>query len=287
LSEIDSAEDKGKVLEHELSVTETAISSATEKIAVLTEEIPATEAAIKDLDKSVKEATAIRKAENAEHKELMQSDAASKELLLFAKNRLNKFYNPKLYEPPAKVELSEMGSISRDMSFVQIRQHAQLEGKVEPPPETWDAYAKKSGESTGVVAMIDLLVKDLDTEMAEAKVEEENAQEEYGKTVADAKADRTGLSKSLKSKSAVKADLTADLETLKSDKKSTGAELMATEKFLSDIHGDCDWLLKYSGVRAEARTGEIESLDKAKAILSGADYSLLQRGSHSLRRRNR
>merc|ERR1719424_2049668 len=286
LSKIDSAEDKLKVLERELSDTETALSSATENIAVLAEEIPATEAAIKSLDVSVKEATAIRKEENAEYKELMQSDGAAKELLLFAKNRLNKFYNPKLYNPPAKVELSDMGAISRDMSFVQIREHAQLKAKVEPPPETWDAYAK-SGESTGVVAMIDLLVKDLDTEMTEAKVEEDNSQEEYGKTVADAKADRTGLSKSLKSKSAVKADLTADLETLKSDKKSTGAELMATEKFLSDIHGDCDWLLKYSGVRAEARTGEIESLDKAKAILSGADYSLLQRGSHSLRRRNR
>merc|ERR1719388_591788 len=97
LSETDSAEDKAKVLEHELSDTETAISSATEKIAVLTEEIAATEAAIKGLDKSVKEATAIRKEENAEYKELIQSDGAAKELLLVAKNRLNKFYNPKLY----------------------------------------------------------------------------------------------------------------------------------------------------------------------------------------------
>jgi len=285
LTSIDSAEDKAKVLKHELSDTETAISSATENIAVLTEEIAATEAAIKSLDKNVKEATEIRKEENAEYKELMQSDGAAKELLLFAKNRLNKFYNPKLYNPPAKVELSDMGAISRDMSFVQIREHVQLTSKVDPPPETWDAYAKKSDENTGVIAMVDLLVKDLDTEMTEAKVEEENAQVEYGKTIADAKADRTGLSKALKGKIAAKADLTADLDTLKSDKKSTSAELMATDKYLSDIHSDCDWLLKYFDVRAEARSGEIESLDKAKAILSGADYSLAQRGSRSLRRR--
>merc|ERR1712194_743577 len=210
----------------------------TENIAVLTEEIAATEAAIKGLDKNVKEATEIRKEENTEYKELMQLDGAAKELLLFAKNRLNKFYNPKLYNPPAKVELSDMGAISRDMSFVQIREHAQLKAKVEPPPETWDTYAK-SGESTGVIAMIDLLVKDMDTEMTEAKVEEDNSQEEYGKTIADAKADRTGLSKTLKSKTAAKADMEADLETLKSDKKSTSAEVMATDKYLSDIHKDC------------------------------------------------
>ena len=30
-----------------------------------------------------------------------------------------------------------------------------------PPPATWDAYSKKSGESTGVIAMVDLLVNDL------------------------------------------------------------------------------------------------------------------------------
>ena len=28
-----------------------------------------------------------------------------------------------------------------------------------PPPATWGGYAKKSGESTGVIAMVDLLVK--------------------------------------------------------------------------------------------------------------------------------
>merc|ERR1711933_419928 len=84
-----------------------------------------------------------------------------------------------------------------DMSFVQVRQHSQAKGKIEPPPATWAAYAKKSEESTGVISMIDLLVKDLDTEMTEAKAEEKNSQEAYAKTIADAKADRTGLSKAL------------------------------------------------------------------------------------------
>merc|ERR1719272_1503481 len=103
--------------------------------------------------------------------------------------------------------------------------------------------------------MIDLLVEDMDTEMTEAKVEEDNSQEEYGRTIADAKADRTGLSKTLKSKTAAKADLAAELETLKSDKTSTSRELMATDKYLSDLNSECSWLLKYFDVRAEARSG--------------------------------
>merc|ERR1712151_794185 len=95
-------------------------------------------------------------------------------------------------------------------------------------------------------------------------------------TIADAKADRVGLSKALKDKTAAKANLASDLQTLKASKKSTTTELMATDKYIGDLHSECDWLLKYFDVRAEARTGEIDAIGKAKAILSGADYSFAQ-----------
>merc|ERR1712087_576121 len=72
----------------------------------LTSEIAALTAGIKALDKSVTDATAQRKDENAEYKALIASNTAATQLLGFAKNRLNKFYNPKLYNPPAKTELS-------------------------------------------------------------------------------------------------------------------------------------------------------------------------------------
>merc|ERR1719373_532459 len=271
-SSLDAAEDKMKSLERKVADTETAITSMEEGISKATEEIAALEAGIKDLDKQVAAATEQRKEENEEYKSVMQSNAAAKELLLFAKNRLNKFYNPKLYKPAAKEELSDQGAIERDMSFVQISEHTQRKGSIAPPPETWDAYAKKTEESGGVIAMIDLLVKDLDTELTEARTEEKNAQEDYDKTIADAKAERVGLSKSLKDKSAAKADITGDLEGLQSTKKSTAAELMATDKFLSELHAECDWLLKYYTVREDARSGEIDALGKAKAVLSGASY---------------
>merc|ERR1719230_1124453 len=249
-AQFDSSEDKQKELDRKISDTETAIASTEEGISKVAEEIAALEAGIKLLDEQVADATAQRKEENADYKSLVQSDTAAKELLLFAKNRLNKFYNPKLYNPPAKVELSEMGAIERDMSFVQITEHVQRRsGMAEAPAFS----APLTEESAGVIAMIDLLVKDLDKELTEAGVEEKNAQEEYDKTIADAKADRVGLSKSLKEKSAAKADATADLEGLKAEAKSTAAELMATDKILGDLHAECDWLLKYYDVRATAR----------------------------------
>merc|ERR1719473_436815 len=105
--EFDLADDKKKSLERSVADLETAIEDAKEGIAALKEDISALEKGIKALDKAVAEATEQRKEENEEFTQLMASDTAAKEILGFAKNRLNKFYNPKLYKAPPKRELSE------------------------------------------------------------------------------------------------------------------------------------------------------------------------------------
>merc|ERR1712146_156361 len=63
------------------------------------------------------------------------------------------------------------------MGLADVSEHSQA--KPPPPPEAPGAYQKKSGESGGVIAMIDLLVKDLDKEMTVAKAEEKDAQGDY------------------------------------------------------------------------------------------------------------
>jgi len=256
--QFDQADDKKKALERTEGKLTAAIEDAKETIATLTEEIKALGEGIVDLDKSVAEATENRKEENSDFKTLFASDAAAKELLEFAKNRLNKFYNPKLYKP--------------ENAFAQVHAHdAPL-----PPPETFGAYSKKSEESGGVIAMIDTLIKELDTEMTEAETEEKLAQEEYEELMADSAEKRAADTKSLADKESQKGDLEAELVTLGDDHKATIKELMATEKYIGNLHGECDWLLQYFDVRKEARTGEIDALGKAKAVLNGADFSLVQ-----------
>merc|ERR1719410_2767731 len=103
---LDQADDKKKSLERSVEDLENEIAKAKELIATLTDEIKALSAGIVDLVKSVVEATEQRKSENEEFKALMVADTAAKDLLVFAKNRLNKFYNPKLYVAPPKQELT-------------------------------------------------------------------------------------------------------------------------------------------------------------------------------------
>merc|ERR1719210_576313 len=134
-----------------------------------------------------------------------------------------------------------------------------------------------------VIAMIDLLVADLDKEMTEGKATEKNAQEEYEAMMKDSADKRVADSKALSEKASAKAETQSNLQAMKEKKAATEAELTATLKVIQSLHSECDWLLQYFDARKEARSGEIDSLVNAKAILSGADYSLLQKTS--LRRR--
>ena len=67
-------------------------------------------------------------------------------------------------EPPTKAP-SGIANTGIAAALVQISAHEQRRDAQAPPPETWDAYAKKSEECTGVIAMIDILIKDLAKEM--------------------------------------------------------------------------------------------------------------------------
>lgn len=289
-AEFDASDDKKKALERSIADLETVIAESKEGIQTLGEEIEALGASIKALDKSVAEATATRKEEHADYKELMANDGAAKELLGFAKNRLNKFYNPKLYKAPPKRQMSEEERITVNMGGTLAPTSAPggiagtgisalQKDAPPPPPETFGAYQKKSGESNGVMAMIDLLVKDLDKEMTEAKVTEKDAQSDYEALMKDAQEKRTENSKSLADKEAARADLKNSLETSTADKVSTEKEHSALLQYIQSLHGECDWLLKYFDVRKEARASEVDALGKAKAVLNGADFSLVQEAS--------
>jgi chromosome segregation ATPase len=169
--QFDDSDDKKKALEFTLEKTANSIEKTESGIAQATEDIAALTAAIKALDESVAEATTQRKDENEEYKSLIASDSAAKELLDIAKNRLNQFYNPSLYTPPAKTELSAESRIVVSMGnpdgivtttqpggiantgvtvFAQVSAHRQAGGVAPaPPPETWDAMPRRAKRAQG------------------------------------------------------------------------------------------------------------------------------------------
>jgi len=271
--EFDEAKDKKKDLKTKISEISASVEEKQASIEQVTQAIKEINEGVQGLDESVASATENRKAESADYQELVQQDSAAVELLGMAKDRLNQFYNPKL----AKVTTTE-----GPYALVQVSLHQQqseaMEGPVEvgAPPPTEGAYKKKRGASNGVVSLISTMISDLEREMAVAKVEETNSQKEYEALVADAKEKREGDLKEAQHKAQVKADLEGDSEADEQEKATTEKEQQAAMQYAEDLHKECDWILANFDLRAQARGEEIENLKRAKAVLAGADYSLLQ-----------
>jgi len=252
---LDKTEDHIKALELKISDLEKATDEAKESVETLTTEISDLNAGIKKLDEQVATATEQRKEENAEFTETTAANNAAIELLGVAKNRLNKFYNPSQYK------------------------ESLAQADPGPAPDI-GKYEKKSEESAGVIGMIDTLIADVKKEVQEMGVEEKNAQAEYETLTTDAAAKRASDSQSIKDKTAAKADLEANLVKYGEDTTATKKAVLGKINTLGDLHEQCDWLLSNYEARVEARNGEIDALKKAKAVLSGADYSFIQINQH-------
>merc|ERR1719449_3946 len=116
-----------------------------------------------------------------------------------------------------------------------------------------------------------MMIADLDKEIQEVEVEEREGQKEYEQFIKDSAEKRALDAKAIEDKEGAKADLEAKLLKDEEEKTATTKEAMATHEFLAGVHGDCDWLLSNFEARKEARAGEVDSLTKAKAVLSGAE----------------
>merc|ERR1719238_1183479 len=109
-AEFDKAEDTAKELELDIADLDKVITEEKEMIETLADEIKVLEEGIVALDKQVAEATEQRKEENEEFTTKLAANNAAKELILFAKNRMQKFYNPKLYKPPPEARADRGGA---------------------------------------------------------------------------------------------------------------------------------------------------------------------------------
>merc|ERR1719263_932937 len=302
-AEFDTSEDSEKDLKRRISGLETKIAEAETGIATLIDELAILKQSIKDTDRAVEDGTTQRKDE---HKEFVASAAennAALQLLEVAKNRLNKVYNPNLHVVPRhrpltaeeKIYVNSGGADPRiaeaeaagppgGIAGTGVTVFTQMRAKdaPPPPPETVDAYAKK--DASGPVALIEKLKRDLDMEVQSAERDEEEAQKDYEEFMSDSVAKRTADSKSITEKESQKAGLEAGLMAAKDIKKEKSDELYATEEYIMQLHGSCDFLMKNLDLRKKARADESEALKRAKAVLSGADFSFRQvdRATHFL-----
>merc|ERR1719240_2318015 len=188
------------------------ISELGDEISELSDAISTLTSEIAELDKTVADATEGRKEDHAAFTESLQLSEVAIGLLAKAKNRLQKFYKPTLYKAAPKTEMTMEEKIIAAGTFAQIRSH------VAPPeaPETFSGgVEKKTEKAGGVMALMDSIAKELETDMKDSEYAEKTAQTEYAELMADSQATRAQDAKSIVDKNAAKATMEEKLMTAK------------------------------------------------------------------------
>merc|ERR1719389_248244 len=233
LDELDKAAEEIKATEVDLEEVRAAIETGRDGVSNVASEIEAIKAGLAELDKSVAEATEQRKKEHQEYIDSAAMNQATVELIGMAKNRMNKFYNPTLYKEPEKTEDEDF--------FAQVAIRRAAPG---PAPEMPSGEYKKSESSSGVIAMMDDMINDVEDDMAEAKRDEEEAQKDYEEEMNDAATERSDDSKLIVTKEGEKAEKSTKLEENKELKRTKGQALTVMEAKQDNLHKTCDFLIE-------------------------------------------
>merc|ERR1719262_746692 len=286
-----SEEEKANT-ESAIATSSAAIEEMTAASAELAEEIATLQSEVKAMDEAVAEATEQRKEEHGDFLTFQTENSAAVQLIEKAKNRLFKFYRPNLHKEAPKRELTDEEKIlaasgrsdmiatdapvmiagTTQTVFIQTNAHVR-KAAPPPPPDTWGAYQKKDGKSNGVIALMDMLVKELEGDMTEAEHDEETGQKDYERLMADSQASREQNVESITDKEAAKADMDVSVEQAKTKEASQQTALGNVKQYIVTLHGQCDFLVGNYDLRKAARSNELDSLANAKAVLSGADFA--------------
>merc|ERR1719214_80957 len=271
--------------------SEAAIEEMTDQSATLADEIKTLGKEIKEMDKAVAEATEQRKEEHGEFITFQTQNSAALQLIEKAKNKLFKFYRPNQHKEAPVKELTEEEKIlaasgrsdmiataapemiaGTSIAAMQTQVYAQLHQRSDAappaPPATWDAYQKKDGKSNGVIALMEMLAKELADGITTAEHEEETAQKDYERLMSSSQETRAKNVESITTKEAAKADLDTKIEAPKEKKVNQETTLANVKQLLLDLHSKCDFIIENFDMRKAARVNEQEGLANAKSVLS-------------------
>lgn len=255
---------EAKVIQRDLSDIDKAMEEGKDKMVSLKEQVAVVAQGITELDQMVQEAGAQRKLEHKEFSESRASNSAATHLLKKAKQRLLTFYNQRL----AQATALEQTRAKDETDVEAAADRVDESGSQEP-----EKYSKKEEEAGGVVEMVNLIIADLAKEMQVLELNEKDSQADYETSMQEAVDKRTVDARTITQMEGRRAEIEGKLHKWAHTFMSSKKELAETNNYLMDLHQECDWLLANYDARKKARANEKDSLSRAKAILSGADYS--------------
>jgi len=142
--------------------------------------------------------------------------------------------------------------------------------KQNPPPMTGFKDYSKNKQAGGVQGMIQTIIDDAKAMENEAIVAEEDAQKGYEDFVKDSNASIEDKSKEIIEKTEAKAQANENLVEDTESFDNAVQELADLSEANGQLHASCDFVMKNFEIRQSSRDEEIQALQQATAILSGA-----------------
>jgi hypothetical protein len=240
---IDRADKDIKRMEHTQKTTE--------------QEVADVEVEIKKTENDMEQALAMRNKEHKAFVKALEDDVKAKAILEQAKLALVEFYK-------------------RNNIPMLIQKKQPKEYTVDPDkaPETvWDAegakYKGKRDENEGIVAIITMIIEDVQKEIDDSRKDDDADQAAYEKS-------RAAMKETLKTQLTSKAAMEKQLQELEQNiqdtsdvKDAKNADLEAEQELTKAIGSDCSWVKTHFQDRADKRKKELDGLVSAKDYLAG------------------
>jgi len=242
---------------HEIMKSGKAISRMEDQVKTLQREMDALDIEMGETKSEMKKQLELRNGEVADFKQALKDDATAIEILSETVAALSKFYKRN------KIPLS-------------LQQSSDPEYTLDPnkPPETsWKGadYGGRKSETTGIVAILGMLIEDLQLEMKAARKEDAEAQASYERGRAAAKEMLDAQMAKKTSKEEKLAELEEQIYDTEKHKSQSASDLGAEKDLKKTLLKDCSWVESHFQSRAGKRQAEIDGLQEAKGYLAGVE----------------
>jgi chromosome segregation ATPase len=234
------------------------MTQLTQDIKTLKEEIEKIEEEHKKVKDELDAATKIREDENSAWKVTNKEDEEAAATVQSAADVIKKFYSDN------NLVLAQKGM-----------QPSVTAGEAPPPPPpTWEGgYGGKTGESQGIVALLDMVYKDIVKDQTTAKAEEDEAQNKYDAFKKESEDQMKDLMDEKNDRSRVMGKKETRLEQTKKSRGTKKDDLDALLEKMEKINPNCEYFMVNYPLRLKNRQLELDGLEKAKAILQGGVFS--------------
>lgn len=238
---------------------------------------------IADMQTQMKRASEDREAENADFQQTVTEQRVTQSILQAAADRMKQTFallqkrvvHRHHHQPGTQLtQVSVSDTILAAFGGAQEpgAPQMQLSGTDTEPgsaPARFKEYEQNAGGKK-VITMIEQCIEDAKKSEAEAIASEQDSQTAYQNFMKDSNESIIKYTKAINNMSEELAKAKEELVNTKEDLDSVNTDIQDLSETDADLHKSCDFLLQNFDVRQQARADEVDALNEAKAILSGA-----------------